>query len=81
MKIFTKNVKGLGKNERWKAMGNLIHKNRPNMILLQELKLNMVNKTTFDVLGGKSAYNEVWVESMRALGTFISLWQDNVFFY
>ena len=79
MKIFSWNIRGLGRCEKKRVVRRVCSKEKLNLVFIQESKLQEVNSRTLRLLSGKGSFQGEWVGSIGAAGGLISLW-DEIFF-
>ncbi|KAK2663407.1 hypothetical protein Ddye_001981 [Dipteronia dyeriana] len=73
------NIRGLGRQEKRRAVKNLVAKHNPSLFFLQETKLMHVDDKIIRSLGWNVLSKSMSVDSDGATGGLISLWSDDSF--
>ncbi|KAF8408911.1 hypothetical protein HHK36_004981 [Tetracentron sinense] len=79
MKIFSWNVRGLGRGERRLDVRGLLRKVEPDLIVIQETKLEVVNAAVVSEVWDNRQVDWVSVASVGALGGQLVMWDRLVF--
>jgi exonuclease III len=79
MIILTWNIRGLGREEKRRAVKNLVQCHKPYMVFIQETKLNYFDSRIVKALGGSILSKGIGVEAVGSAGGLITLWDEEFF--
>lgn len=79
MKAISFNVRGLGSMVKWRAIRNLISKEKPNLVCLQETKLEAIQDNLSSALWGDSCVEWRFVPAINHAGGLLCLWGEGKF--
>lgn len=76
-KWLTWNVRGLGKAEKRRAVKDLLKKAQPEVVLLQETKLNHTREKTMRNFASAMQYEMEFVPAVGSAGGLLTLWKSS----
>ncbi|KAK3199924.1 hypothetical protein Dsin_023339 [Dipteronia sinensis] len=79
MIICSWNVRGLGRGEKRRMVRDMISSHKPQIVFIQESKLQVFDRKVVSSLGGSSLTRGIGVEADGAAGGLLTLWNEDSF--
>ncbi|KAK2648310.1 hypothetical protein Ddye_015799 [Dipteronia dyeriana] len=74
----TKNVRGLGNEDKRRKVKSVVLTQKPTVVFIQELKLDGFNSRVLRGLGGVFLSRGVVVDAVRSAGGLITIWNEDL---
>lgn len=79
MKLISYNIRGLGGTAKKNENRNQIQSHKPDIICIQETKMEAIKRSTCDLMWSSSNNNFEFKPSTGRSGGILSIWDNNVF--
>lgn len=79
MQITTWNIRGMGSPIKKRFLSKLIKKGKPDMVLVQETKLEAVERSVIQKIWGNANMEFVCSNSVGASGVLLIIWNKDFF--